>query len=298
MDQPVGKIIYTSLLNQNGGIKCDVTITRQDTSRFLILTGAATGMRDLAWIRRLVPEDGSVQLKDTTSSMCGVGLWGPLGRAVLRQVCDDDVSNAAFPYFTAQYLTIDHLPVLALRLSYAGELGWEIYTATESGLRMWDVLWEAGQSSGMIALGSGAFDSLRLEKGYRLWGADIHTDYNPYEAGLGWSVDFDKRDFLGREALLRIRETGVERKLCCLTLDDPDAVILGKEPILDGERRLGYVTSTNRGYTIGSHIAYGYLPQEYAKPGSGVEIEYFGNRYRASVTREPLWDPRRKRLTC
>ena len=199
MDQPVGKIIYTSLLNQIGGIKCDVTITRLSTSRFLILTGAATGMRDLTWIRRQLPEDGSIQLQDTSSSLCGVGLWGPLAREVLKQVCDDDVTNEAFPYFTAQYLTIDHLPVLALRLSYAGELGWEIYTSTETGLRMWDVLWEAGQSSGMIALGSGAFDSLRLEKGYRLWGADIHTDYNPYEAGLGWSVDLDKGDFLGEK---------------------------------------------------------------------------------------------------
>ena len=178
-----------------------------------------------------------------------------------------------------------------------GELGWEIYAPSEFGLRLWDTLWEAGRAHGLVALGGGAFDALRLEKGYRLWGADIHTEYNPYEAGIGWAVRLDKGDFVGRDALIKIRNRGITRKLCCLTLDDPYAVVMGKEPILDGSRVIGYVTSANHGYTVGKFIAYGYLPLEHAKPGTSVEIEYFGRCHRATVSREPLYDPGRKRLT-
>jgi glycine cleavage system aminomethyltransferase T len=173
---------------------------------------------------------------------------------VLQSACANDVSNEAFPYFTAQPIEIGPVPAYALRVSYAGELGWEIYTRTEYGLKMWDLLWEAGQEHGLIAGGLGAFDSLRLEKGYRLWGADIHTEYNPYQAGLAWAVRLSKADFLGKEALLRIKETGLTRKLCCLTLDDPKAVVLGKEPIMDNGQALGYVTSAGYGYSVGKFI--------------------------------------------
>jgi glycine cleavage system aminomethyltransferase T len=214
----------------------------------------------------------------------------------LQAVCEDEVGNEAFPYFTARALYIDHIPALALRLSYVGELGWEIYVPTEYGLRLWDVLWEAGQPYGLIAVGGGAFDSLRLEKGYRLWGNDIHSEYTPDEAGLGWAVRADKGDFLGREALLRRRAEGLRRKLCCLTLKEADAVVLGKEPILAGETRLGYVTSANYGYSVGRFIAYGYLPVEYSDEGTEVDILYFGRRYPAVVTREPLFDPEMVRL--
>jgi glycine cleavage system aminomethyltransferase T len=217
------------------------------------------------------------------------GLWGPQARAVLAQVAEEDVSNTAFPYYTAQPLRIETIPALALRISYAGELGWEIYAPVEYGLRLWDVLWEAGRPHGLIAAGGGAFDSLRLEKGYRLWGADIHSEYNPYEAGLGWAVRLNKGEFLGREALLRAKEN-VARRLCCLTFDAPDGMALGKEPIVDGDRTLGYVTSTNYGYSVGQHIVYGYLPAEYAAPGTRVEVIYFGRRHPATVTAEPLFD--------
>ena len=183
----------------------------------------------------------------------------------------------------------------ALRVSYAGELGWEIYARTEYALRLWDTLWGAGRAHGLIAAGGGVFDSLRLEKGYRLWGSDIHADYNPYEAGLGWAVRPDKGDFIGREALLALRPA-VARKLCCLTLDRPDGVALGKEPILAGERVLGYVTSANYGYSVGRWIAYGYLPAAFAEPGARVEIEYFGVRQPATVSAEPLFDPGMARL--
>ena len=296
LDRPVGKVVYTAMLNRNAGIQCDLTLTRLARDRFLVLTGGASGTRDLAWMRSHLPDDGSVAISDVTSEYCGIGLWGPKAREVLQRVCHEDVSNRAFPYFASKQITIGAAPARALRVSYVGELGWEIYVPTEYGLSVWDALWEAGQAFGIVAAGGGAFESLRLEKGYRLWGTDIHTEYNPYEAGLGWAVKLNKGNFLGREALMRIREAGIERRLCCLTMSDPNQVVLGKEPILDGERVLGYVTSANVGYTVGRSIAYGYLPLEYSTSGTTVEIEYFGRRYEATVTDEPLYDPGNSKL--
>lgn len=296
VDRPIGKVVYTAMLNQNAGIQADLTVTRIGHDKFLVLTGAGVGMRDLEWIRQNAPEDGSVQVEDVTSRYCTIGLWGPNARAVLQSVCDQDVSNAAFPYFTAKELTIKEVPALALRVSYVGELGWEIYTTVEYGQRLWDILWQAGQAHDIIVAGGGCFDSLRLEKGYRLWGADIHTEYNPYEAGLGWAVRLNKGDFLGKAALLKIKDAGISRKLCCLTLDDPQAVALGKEPILSNGTTLGYVTSANYGYSIGKFILYGYLPTDDADAGTQVEIAYFGNRYTATVREEPLFDADMTRL--
>ena len=211
---------------------------------------------------------------------------------MLNRVCEDDLSDAGFPYMTAQRITIAEVPVLALRISYVGELGWEIYAAVEQGLHLWDILWQAGGPLGLIAAGGGAFDSLRLEKGYRLWGQDIHTEYNPYEAGIDFAVRIDKGDFIGRDALNKLRAQGTTRQLCCLTLDNPDAVVMGKEPIMDGDRVLGYVTSANYGHTIGRGIVYGYLPIDNINVGTSVDILYFGERLPATVAREPLYDPR------
>ncbi|HEX5692360.1 MAG TPA: aminomethyltransferase family protein, partial [Roseiflexaceae bacterium] len=176
-----------------------------------------------------------------------------------------------------------------------GELGWELYTPTEYALRLWDALWKAGQQDDIIVAGSGAFDSLRLEKGYRLWGADIHTDYDPYEAGIGWAVRMDKGDFIGRDALVKAKDATPTRKLCCLKVDAP-GVLLGKEPILADGKPVGYVTSANYGYSVGSFIAYGYLPIAYAEKGTRVEVEYFGERYGATVSDEPLFDAKMSRM--
>jgi dimethylglycine oxidase len=294
IDGRVGKVVYTSMLNTRGGIVCDLTVTRLAGDRFLVLTGAASGMQDLAWIRHHAASRDGVTVTDITSAYCGVGLWGPMAGHVLREVSDDDVST--FDYFTARRLAVGSIPALALRVSYVGEPGWEIYCATEYGAGLWDALWKAGQPFGMVAGGSGAFDSLRLEKGYRLWGADLHTDYNPYEAGLGFAVKLDKGDFIGREALTRVKQRGLTRRLCCLTFDDPGAVVVGKEPVLDGDTPLGYVTSANYGYTVGRAIAYAYLPIDHATVGSKAEVQYFDRRYRATVTDEPLYDPKGLRL--
>ncbi|HMQ56759.1 MAG TPA: aminomethyltransferase family protein, partial [Anaerolineae bacterium] len=207
-----------------------------------------------------------------------------------------DVSNQDFPYFTARPLKIGSVPAYALRLSYVGELGWEIYCPVEYGLHLWDLLWNAGQAHGLIAFGGAAFNTLRLEKGYRLWGADIHTEYHPYEAGLGWAVRLQKGDFLGRDALAHLKTQTLRRQLCCLTLDEPQAVALGKEPIMSNGQTLGYVTSAGYGYSVGKFILYGYLPLEHAAPGSRVEVAYFDRRYGATVTAEPLFDPRQSRV--
>ncbi|HWQ15987.1 MAG TPA: FAD-dependent oxidoreductase [Roseiflexaceae bacterium] len=295
VDRPVGKIVYTSLLNARGGIVADLTVVRRAPDRFWVITGGGVLPHDLAWIERHAPRDGSVMITDLSAAYGTIGLWGPRARAVLAALAEEDVSNAAFPYYTARPLTVDTAPVLALRVSYAGELGWELYTPTEYALRLWDALWEAGQPHGIIAAGSGAFDSLRLEKGYRLWGADIHTDYTPDEAGIGWAVRMDKGDFLGRAAVAAQRAAGIGRKLCCLTLDGP-GVLLGKEPILAGGRPVGYVTSANYGYSVGRFIAYGYLPTEYAALGTKVEVEYFGEHLPATVSAEPLFDPKGARM--
>jgi len=296
IDKPVGKVVYTSFLNESGGIKADLTITRVSENTYWVLTGAGGGPQDLAWIRQHAPNNGSVTVRDVTSQFTAIGLWGPEARHVLETVTGDDVSNDALPYFSAKAIEIDTIPAYVLRVSYAGELGWEIYCTSEQGLRLWDILWEAGQRHGIIAAGGGAFGSLRLEKGYRFWGVDIHTEYNPYEAGLGWAVRLGKENFIGREALLKIKEEGIRRKLCCMTFDDPQAIALGKEPILKGDKKLGYVTSADYGYNVGKYIVYGYLPIEYAEEGTKVEVQYFDQHYTATVTAEPLYDPKGEKL--
>ncbi|WP_089942402.1 GcvT family protein [Candidatus Entotheonella palauensis] len=298
MDRPAGKVTYTSMLNERGGIVCDLTVTRLGEQHFRVITGGTTGPRDLAWLQKHLPADGSVTVTDISASQCCLAVWGPHARDLVQRVSPNNLSNTAFPYLTAQPIVIGEIPVLAVRISYVGELGWELYTATEYGLRLWDLLWEAGQSLGAVAVGAGAFESLRLEKGYRLWGNDIHTEYTPYEAGLAFAVRLRKSDFLGRSALVRRGEAGITQKLCCLVLDTPDHVVMGKEPILDGDQCLGYVTSANYGYTVGKSLAYGYLPLSFAAPGTHVEIEYFGKRYPATVADEPLFDPAMTRLKC
>ena len=263
-----------------------------------MLTGAGTGMRDLAWIRQHLPEDGTVQVADLSSAYCGLGVWGPRARELLQAACGEPMDGAAFPFLTARFIHLGEIPSLAVRISYVGESGWELYAPTEFGLHLWDTLMRHGEPLGIAPGGLGAFDSLRLEKGYRLWGPDINTEHDPFSAGLGFTVRLGKGPFLGREALQRIKARGLERKLCCLTLDDARAVVLGKEPICSGSdgSTLGFVTSANYGYSVGRFIAYGYLPKSHAAVGTQVAIEYFGERHGATVAEEPLYDPKNLRL--
>ncbi|MAV82153.1 MAG: sarcosine dehydrogenase [Pelagibacteraceae bacterium] len=299
IDIPVGKVVYSVISSIYGGIKSDLTISRLEENKFWVLAGAGNGMIDISWLKQNSPEDGSVNIIDWTSAYAGIGLWGPNSRKVLQSLCeDDDVSNEAFPFFTIKNISISHIPCVAVRISYIGELGWEIYTPTEYGLSLWDELKNKSQEHNMICSGAGAFESLRLEKGYRSLGSDIHTNSNPYEAGLGFTVKLKKdMDFIGKDALLKLKETPLNKKLCCMILEDSEAMALGKEPIYDKTgNSIGYVTSSNYGYFVDKHIVYGYLPINYSNEGTKLEIDYFGKRYPVIVTKEPLLDPENKRL--
>ena len=295
IDQPVGTIVYTSLLNRRGGIECDLTVTRVTPDRFLMVTGTAYGQHDLGWLRRHDPGDGSIVISDLTSGRVCFGLWGPRARDILAGLTRDDVSNAAFPYLTARALTVGAVPVYALRVTYVGELGWELYAPTEFGVALWDALWEAGREHGLVAGGYRAIDALRIEKGYRVWSSDITPDETPLEAGLGFAVALDKGDFIGRDALVLAKEAGPRKRLRCLVLDDPRSVCLGNEPVRMGGEVVGRVTSGGYGFAVERSIAYAYLPPS-AGFGDRGEVDVFGEWIGFEVTREPLWDPRGERI--
>jgi glycine cleavage system T protein len=296
VDRPPGTVVYTAMLTPGGKIMCDLTVTRVAQDEFFVVTGGAIGKHDLGWMRRHLPGDGSVQLHDETSGLCCLGLWGPRARDILAATTEDDVSDEAFPYMTMRELHAGLVPVRALRISYVGELGWEIYTPPEFGLALWDTLSDAGAPHGLTPCGGAAYDALRLEKGYRLWGQDIHEEHDPWEAGLGFAVKLGKGHFLGRDAAAATKDA-VTRRLCCLTMDDPRIVLLGKEPLLDaGGRAVGYVTSAGYGATVGESIAYGYLPVALAEPGTHVGIWCEGAVNGATVVAEPLYDPGMDRL--
>ncbi|MCB0163908.1 MAG: FAD-dependent oxidoreductase, partial [Anaerolineae bacterium] len=295
MDVAVGRVVYTTWLTPKGGVKRDLTVARVAPDSFWLFVGEGTLPQDLAWVQQYAPQDGSVTITDISNSYTALGLWGPNARKVLEKVTTADVSNEAFPYFTAQWITIGLTPVLALRISYAGELGWELHFPVDMALQTWDLLWEAGREFDMVAAGMGAFDSLRLEKGYRLWGGDVYAEYNPYESGLGWTVKLKKDDFIGREACLKLKDKPLKKKLCCLTFNN-GGMALGYEAIFADGQCVGHVTSANYGYAVGKFVMYGYLPSAQAQEGTQLEIEYFGERYPATVVAEPLYDPKMEKL--
>jgi glycine cleavage system T protein len=289
----VGSVTYTQMLNPRGGIECDFTVTRLEEDRFRIVTGTAFGQHDLAWIRQHAPDDGSVQVADLTSAYACFGLWGPRARDILQPLTTTDLANEAFPYMTARELAVGTVPCLALRVTYAGELGWELYCPSEYGARLWDTLGETGCEFGLVAGGYKAIDSLRLEKGYRVWGADITPEDTPFEAGLGFAVKLDKGDFVGRQALAA--ESPPTRLLRCLVLDDARAVALGSEPVRVGGDLVGRVTSGGYGYTVECSVAYAYLPAEH-DVGTEVAVEIFGEWVPGTVAAEPLYDPAGERI--
>ena len=299
----VGKITYTQMLNSRGGIECDFTVARLGDERFSIVTGTAFGNHDREWIRRHLGRggewgvDGSVAVRDVTSAFACFGVWGPKAREILQPLTPHDLGNESFPYMNVREITVGNVPVRALRVTYVGELGWELYCPTEYGIGLWRALWEAGEPHGMVAGGYRAIDSMRLEKGYRVWGADITPDETPYEGGVGFCVKLDKDGgFIGRDALAKAKDDGPRTKLCCITLADPRSVALGNEPVRVGGEIVGRVTTGGYGYTVGSSIAYAYVPPEHADPATAVEIEIFGEWIEGEVSTEPLYDPKGERI--
>ncbi|SDX74743.1 Glycine cleavage system T protein (aminomethyltransferase) [Amycolatopsis xylanica] len=290
LDKKPGAVTYTLLLGEDGGVRSDLTVARLGDRRFQV---GVNGNLDVDWFSRHLPGDGTVQIQETTPGTCCIGLWGPRARDLLQPLSTTDFSHKALGYFKACQAYIREVPVTAMRLSYVGELGWELYTTADMGRKLWDILWEAGQEHGVIAAGRDAFNSMRLEKGYRSWGTDMTTEHDPYEAGIGFAVRMDKGYFIGRDAIEGRSEATVSRKLTCLTWEDAYSVVLGKEPVFVDGRPSGYVTSAAYGYTIGKNIAYAWLPSSIDGP---VEIEYFGTRIPVRVAEEPLFDPKMTRL--
>jgi len=284
----VGQITYTQMLNARGGIECDFTVTRVEQELFSIVTGTAFGNHDLSWIRRTAPADGSVRVSDVTSRWACFGLWGPRARDVLAPLTPDPLD---FGYMTMRDVAVGDVPVRALRVTFTGELGWELYCPTEFGAALWRTLWEAGEPHGLAAGGYRAIDTLRLEKGYRVWAADITPDETPHEAGLGFCVAKDK-EFAGRDAL-EGREPA--KRLRCLVLEDPRSVALGNEPVRVEGEIVGRVTTGGYGYTVGRSIAYAYLPPDH-EVGAAVEVDIFGRWVAGEVAAEPLFDPRGERV--
>jgi glycine cleavage system aminomethyltransferase T len=313
MDVRPGKAVYTPLLNHSGGMKSDLTITRLTESSFRIVTGGSQGGIDGKWFRDNLPQDGSVQLEDKTSCLCTVGVWGPRARLLLDSVTRDDVSNEGFPFGTARQIEIGPVPVWALRISYVGELGWELYAPMEQGQLLWDILYDAGQTHSLVPAGIGVYGTTaRLEKGYRLYGNELETEYNPVEAGLA-RPKVKAQAFIGKQAYLKAREEEPAATLCTLVVDDHVSssgerrYMLGREPVLtpagdpieDRKGRRSYVTSAGAGPSVGRHLLMTYLPPQFAKVGTHLKVEYFGERYPVTVAvagSTPLFDPYDERM--
>ncbi|MGC5009211.1 GcvT family protein [Streptosporangium sp. DT93] len=309
IDRPVGSVVYTQLLNERGGVEADLTVTRLAEDRFRLVTGTAFGVHDAAWLRGL-----GLDVRDVTSAHACYCLWGPRALDILGSVCSDDLT---FGYLRAREISVGNVPVLAQRVTFVGEFGWELYCPTEYGLTLWDTLMEAGAPHGMRPAGYRAIDAMRLEKGYRVWGLDITPETTPYEAGLGFAVA-DDRDFLGRAALhapsalhtpaalhapaapgngdaVPGPAPAPARRLSCLVLDDPRQVCLGGEPVRAGGLPVSRVTSGGYGHRVDRSIAYAYLPAA-TVPGDRVEVGVTGTWTGAVVVAEPLYDPSSERI--
>jgi 4-methylaminobutanoate oxidase (formaldehyde-forming) len=294
----VGAVTYTQALNRRGGIEADFTVTRLDDDRFLIVTGTAFGTHDAAWLRKQARRrKADVTIRDVTGSLACYALWGPRAREILSRLTTADLGDPAFPFMSAQQLTVAAAPVRALRVTFVGELGWELYTPPDYGAGLWAALVEAGADEGLVAGGYAAIESLRLEKSYRVWGSDLTPETTPWEAGLGFCVKLDKPGgFEGREALAAARDAGPGRRLRAMVLDDPRSVVLGGEPIRIDDHVVGRVTSGGFGYTTGASIAFGYLPATVAT-GTPVAVGLFGDWCSGRVVEDPLVDPAGTRIS-
>jgi 4-methylaminobutanoate oxidase (formaldehyde-forming) len=302
IDRPVGSLIYTQMLNRRGGIQCDLTVARLAPDRFYVVTGTGFATHDYSWIERNIPDGLNATLIDVTSGFAVLSLMGPRSRDLLSEVTPDDLTSDGFPFGTWRQIMIGGAPVTALRITYVGELGWELHVPTEYALAVYNRLAAAGRALGLRNAGYRAIESLRLEKGYRAWGSDIGPDHTPLEAGLGWAVKLKSNvAFQGREALLEQRDRPLTKRLTCFTVDDPEVILLGRETIYRDGERVGWLTSGGWGYTVETNIGYGYL-----RHGEGIDDAFLhGGSYELEVATErvpcllhmgPLYDPRMERV--
>jgi len=291
-----GRMALTQMCTPKGGIECDLTVTKLGDDHYYIISAAGTENHDLAWIERHLPEDGSVRLDNVTGRYGVLTIAGPRSRDLLQALTTSDCSNAAFRFFRCRELGIGMAPVRALRVSYVGELGYELHHPLEYQRHLYDLLMAEGRQYETVDFGYRALDAMRLEKAYRLWGVDISADYTPIEAGLDRFVNFDKGDFIGRDALLRQREQGAAKGLACLVIDAEDCDAHGYEPVRAGREIIGYVAAGGYGPVVEKSIALAYLPTEFLVPGTELSVELVGKELEATVVEQPLYDPDNEKL--
>ena len=292
----VGRIMYTQMLNDAGGIECDVTVTRLAEDKYLIMTAAALLTHDLNWIEGHAPDDGGVVVRDVTAKYGCLTISGPRSRDLLQRISDADFSSEAFPFMSYRDIHVGHAPVRGLRVAYVGELGWELHHPIEYQWDLYERVIGAGREFDIINYGYRALDSMRMEKGYLLWGQDITNLNTPHEAGLGAFVKLDKGEFIGREALLRQKEQGVTNKLACLIVEGNEPIPHGWEPILDDDRVIGYVTSGDYGHVVEKTIVLGYIPASFNRPEASLAVRILGTDYLATVVQAPVYDPTNARM--
>ena len=302
VDKPVGSLTYTQMLNPRGGIECDLTVARLAEDRFYIVTGTGFATHDFSWIEQSIPAGLRASLVDVTSGFAVLSLMGPRARDILAEATPDDVSNEGFPFAAWRAITIGGAPVKALRITYVGELGWELHVPTEHAISVYRRIRDAGTAHGLANAGYRAIESLRLEKGYRAWGSDIGPDYTPLEAGLAWAVKLRKNiDFQGRVALVAQQAQPLVKRLACFTVDDPEVVLLGRETLYRNGERVGWLTSGGWGYTVEKNIGYGYvrhaggIDDEFLEGGS-YELEVASERVPCILHLGPLYDPRMEQV--
>jgi 4-methylaminobutanoate oxidase (formaldehyde-forming) len=298
IDKPVGAAIYTQFLNSRGGVESDLTISRLAIDHFMVITGSAFIGNDLAWLRMHQQDDnGQVTIRDITQEWACLALWGPKARLVLQKLTHDNVSNDGMPYLHARTIHINGIGIWAQRVSYVGELGWELYIPWDRATHIWDALINAGHEFGIQPGGYKVLDSLRLEKGYRYYTADVTQLETPYEGGMGFCVDLDKGDFIGKQALVKQKQAGLQRKLCTLVLDGENFTqIYGGEVVYHSGKVVSRVRSGGFGYTLKKNILYAYLPVEIAKAGTPLEVDLIEGRFQAQVKATVLFDPKGERL--
>ncbi|MHA7774270.1 GcvT family protein [Roseibium sp. M-1] len=301
IDKPAGSLTYTQMLNDRGGIECDLTVGRVSEDEFYIVTGTGFATHDFDWIRRNLPDGGDCQLFDITSSYAVLSLMGPKSRDILQEMTREDLSNEVFPFGCLRTLGLAGAPVRMLRVTYVGELGYELHIPVEHARTVYAALMWSGVKHGLVNAGYRAIESLRLEKGYRAWGADIGPDHTPLEAGLGWAVKLrTDKNFKGRQALEAQQASGIKKMLACFTVD-PGVVLLGRETIYRNGERAGWLSSGGYGYTVGKSIGYGYVRHpdgvtaDHVLSGS-YELEVATERVAAEVTLLPLYDPQMLRV--
>jgi dimethylglycine dehydrogenase len=296
LPRALGRIALTQMCTPRGGVECDVTVTRLAEDRFYVVSAAATDCHDYAWIARHLPDDGSVRLENVTARYGVLTLAGPRSRDLLQALTSTDISKKGFRFFRCHDLHVGMAPVRALRVSYVGELGYELHHPLEYQRYLYDLVTQEGAQYGIVDWGYRALDSMRLEKAYRLWGVDMSADWTPLEAGMERFVAFDKGDFIGRDALLRQRDKGPEWGLACLVIDSEDADPHGYEPVLSGDEIIGYVAAGGYGHVVEKTIALAYLPTAHLAPGTELEVKILGDVRPARVVEQPLYDPENERL--